>query len=337
MVFESAGLRLAGTLALPGTSVPPEASTLPGGSQRYPCVLMISGSGQVDRNESHKRMPLNVMGELAAHLAERGIGSLRYDKRGVGESEGDYWSTGFHDNVTDAAAALAYLKKHTRVNGDKIFALGHSEGAYIATRLAAGCAAGAEAGAGPDSDAGGGLAGAVLLAGGARSGEDELRWQGAQVAASLTGMNALLVRLLRIDIAKSQQKALDKAKRSQKDWHRTQLVGKLNAKWMREFLAYDPAGDLSRVNVPILAITGSKDIQVDPGNLERMASIVSAPFESHVVPDVTHLLRSDPGPPGLAAYKAQIKRPVDPRVKDLVTEWLQRQVRGAPPLRAEGV
>ena len=43
----------------------------------------------VDRNESHKKMPLNVMGELAACLAEQRSGSLRYDKRGVGESEQD--------------------------------------------------------------------------------------------------------------------------------------------------------------------------------------------------------------------------------------------------------
>lgn len=308
VVFTSAGLRLAGTLALPE------------GRDRCACVLMIVGSGMVDRNESHKRMPLNVMGELAACLAERGIGSLRYDKRGVGESEGDFWPTGFHDNVADAAAALAFLSRHEQVSADKIFALGHSEGAYIATRLAAGTAGSGDAAAGP------GLAGAVLLAGGARRGEEELLWQGAQVAASLTGLNAWLVKMLHIDIAKSQRKALEKVKRSRKDWHRSQLVAKVNAKWMREFLAYDPAGDLSLVRVPILAITGSKDIQVDPGNLARMAELVTAPFESHVVPDVTHLLRTDSGRGGLAAYKEQMKRPVDPRVKDLVVEWLRRQV-----------
>ena len=308
VVFTSAGLRLAGTLALPE------------GCDRCACVLMITGSGMVDRNESHKRMPLNVMGELAVCLAEQGIGSLRYDKRGVGESEGDFWPTGFHDNAADAAAALAFLSDDEQVRADKIFALGHSEGAYIATRLAARTVDSGDAAAGP------GLAGAVLLAGGARLGEDELHWQGAQVAASLTGFNAWLVKLLHIDIVKSQRKALEKVKRSRKDWYRSQLVAKANAKWMREFLAYDPAGDLSLIRVPILAITGAKDIQVDPGNVARMAELVTAPFESHVVPDVTHLLRSDSGPGGLAAYKEQMKRPVDPRVKDLIVEWLRRQI-----------
>ena len=49
---------------------------------------------------------------------------------------------------------------------------------------------------------------------------------------------------------------------------------KVNAKWQREFMAYDPAIDLPRVTVPMLAITGSKYIQVDPADLERMAGLV---------------------------------------------------------------
>ena len=52
---------------------------------------------------------------------------------------------------------------------------------------------------------------------------------------------------------------------------------------------------------------------MDPGNLERMAELVKAPFEYHLLADVTHLLRSDPGPAGLAGYKKQLKRPLDPR------------------------
>jgi hypothetical protein len=146
------------------------------------------------------------------------------------------------------------------------------------------------------------------------------------VAKTLTGFNAWLVKLLHIDIVKSQRKALEKVKRSQKDWYRSQLVAKANAKWMREFLAYDPADDLRRIRVPILAVTGAKDIQVDPENLARMAELVTAPFEAHVASDVTHLLRTDSGRGGLAAYKEQMKRPVDPRVRDLIVDWLRRQI-----------
>ena len=64
--------------------------------------------------------------------------------------------------------------------------------------------------------------------------------------------------MLRIDIAKAQQKVLDRIKRSPKDWFQQQLFVKINAKWFREFMAYDPAGDLPRITVPVLAITGSR-------------------------------------------------------------------------------
>ncbi len=142
-----------------------------------------------------------------------------------------------------------------------------------------------------------GVAGAVLLAGGARTGEEELRWQAGRVIETLTGFNAFLIKLLHIDALKSQGKQLEKIKRSTADSYRVQLR-KLNAKWMREFLAYDPAADLVRIKVPVLAITGAKDIQVDPANLERMAALLTAPFESHVVPDVTHLFAASPVPVG---------------------------------------
>lgn len=299
VVFRSGALCLRGAL------------TIPEGDPPFPCVLLAVGSGRVDRDENQRAFPLNVMNTLAARLAERGIGSLRYDKRGVGASEGDFWKTGFFDNVTDAEAAIAFLREHSLVDPGKIFVLGHSEGAYIAARVAAG-----------DS----GVAGAVLLAGGARVGEQELRWQGRRVAETLTGFNAWLIGLLRIDPVKRQAKQLEKIKRSQKDSYRAQLVAKVNAKWMREFLAYDPREDLARIDVPVLAVTGEKDIQVDPHNLERMSELVPAPFEAHAVPDLTHLLRREEGPAGLATYRKQLKKPLDPRVPALVIDWLERHI-----------
>lgn len=296
--FVSAGLQLSGTLALPEGPGP------------FACVLMLPGSGEVDRDENHAKLRLNVLRELAEYLAARGIASLRYDKRGVGRSQGDYWRTGFYDHAADAEAALEFLRGLHEPAVGKLFLLGHSEGAYLSVRVAA---------ESPD------LAGIVLLAGGARTGEEELRWQARQVADSLTGFNAFLIRLLHIDVLKAQTKHFDKIKRSNQDFYRVQLVQKINVKWMREFLAYDPGPDLAKILVPFLAITGAKDIQVDPGNLEQMARLVTAPFESHVLPDVTHLLRSEPGRAGLATYKKQIKRPVDSRVLSLIAGWLERQ------------
>ena len=109
---------------------------------------------------------------------------------------------------------------------------------------------------------------------------------------------------------------------------RVQLVQKINAKWMREFLTYDPAKDLAHISVPVLAIAGSKDIQVDPGDLQRMKELVMAQYEAHELPDVMHLLRRDPGEPTLANYKKQILEPVEPELLNAVLEWLDRRIAG---------
>ncbi len=298
VTFVSEGLTLAGTLTLPDSARP------------CPAVLLIVGSGMVDRDENADKLPIDVMRQLAARLAGNGIGSLRYDKRGVGASQGDFWSAGLSDNVCDAAAAVECLRSQPGVDAERVFALGHSEGATICIRLA-----------GAHEP----IAGAILLAGVGRRGEDALLWQGEQVVPGMGGFNKFIIGALHVDVRKSQLKAFDKIKKSTKDTYRVQLVKRINAKWLREFLAYDPAEDLARIDVPVLAITGSKDIQVDPADLVVMAGLVPSEFEAHVVPDVTHLLRADDAAvPSIKSYKQQVKEPVDSQVMDLVSDWLVR-------------
>ena len=135
-----------------------------------------------------------------------------------------------------------------------------------------------------------------------------------------------LIKLFRIHVRKSQQKQLDKIKASTKNWYRLRLVVKINAKWFREFMAYNPAEEMPKIQAPVLALTGSKDIQVDPADLDVMAGLIQAPFESHVLPDITHLLRSEPGAPTFFNYKKQIKQPVAPIVLDTISDWLRKKV-----------
>jgi pimeloyl-ACP methyl ester carboxylesterase len=189
--------------------------------------------------------------------------------------------------------------------------LGHSEGSLIATRLAG---------------TGSQVAGVILLAGPAQTGEQVLLWQAAQVLKGMRGLNKWLIDLFHIDTRKAQKNQLDRIKRSTRNSIRIQLVAKLNAKWFREFMAYDPAEDLPKIQAPILAITGTKDIQVDPADLDRIAALVRTEFESHLVPNLTHLLRSEPGQPSLSTYKRQIAQPLDSRVLQLISEWLARQI-----------
>ena len=297
--FKSNEIELAGTLTLPGSSGP------------FPGVLFITGSGQVDRNENHKKLHLNIFDDISHYLAENDIASLRYDKRGVGESRGDYWTTGFYDNAQDATAALQYLKQQKNMQPENIFLLGHSEGAFLATRLGGG---------GID------VAGIVLLAGGAQSGEDVLKWQAIQIAKGLKGINSWLIKILRIDISKTQQKQIDKIKKSKEDSFRSQLIVKVNAKWLREFMAYNPTEDLQRISVPVLAISGSKDIQVDSSDLDRMANLIKTPFESHLILNMTHLLRIEEGDAAISKYKKEIKKPIEPQVPEIIVRWIQNRI-----------
>lgn len=294
--FESCSLHLAGSLLLPDTD------------ELVPGVLLIPGSGRVDRDENAKRLRINILREIAVYLAEQGIASLRYDKRGVGASEGNFWETGFHDNVADAEAALNYLEAQDRVRADKVFVLGHSEGALIATRLA---------GMGKQ------VAGLILLAGAVSSGEEILQWQNAQIRNGIRGFKRWPLRLMPLASEKLQRRQLEKIKRSQQDCYRMLLIIKLNAKWLREFLAYRPAADLAHIHSPMLAITGAKDIQVNPADLTRMTELTKGECECHVLPNITHLLRAEPGEPTLSTYQRQVTVPMDRRVLHIILMWLQ--------------
>ena len=103
-------------------------------------------------------------------------------------------------------------------------------------------------------------------------------------------------------------------------------LARVNAKWFREFLAYDPADDLPKIDVPVLAITGEKDLQVDPADLAVVAELAGGPVETHLVPDLTHSLRRQPGAPSLTRFKQEVREPVDAEVLTTVREWLVRQV-----------
>lgn len=297
--FPSGGHTLAGTL------------TVPPGPGPFPAALLLPGSGPVDRNSDHRRMRLGITAQLAGAVTVAGLATLRYDKRGVGDSTGDWRAAGLHDNVDDAAAALATLAARPEVDAARLFLVGHSEGAVLAAALAARGAA---------------VRGVVLLSGSATPGEELLRWQARRIAGTLPAPVRLLLRLLRTDLETQVARNHAAIKRTTTDVARLG-VRRINARWHREFLAHDPRADLAALRVPVLAVTGSKDLQTDPADLARIRALVDAPVETHEVPDVTHVLRAQPGPPRLAAYRTQIRQPVDARVLAHVVDWLTRRSR----------
>ena len=243
---------------------------------------------------------------VAEALAIAGVSTLRYDKRGVGVSAGDYLSTGMPQRLADARAALGWLS--ARSAGLPLLVVGHSEGTYYAARLA-----GDE-----------GVAGAVLLSGSIRPGGEVLAWQTEQLADKLPPAARLILRLMRTDVVKSQRKNQAKIMASAADVIRLQGV-RVNARWVRDFVRYDPAPALARVTVPVLAITGGHDLQVPPADVESMGKLVRGPFEGHVAGDLSHMLRPDPDWARPARVPArETRRPVSPQVLDLITAWVRR-------------
>jgi pimeloyl-ACP methyl ester carboxylesterase len=294
---------LAGTLALPDGDGP------------SPAVLLASGSGPLDRDSNHRRARFDVARQLAAALAAAGLASLRYDKRGVGASPGDWRAAGLYDNVDDLAAARDTLADRPEVDAGRIVVAGHSEGALLAAALAA---------------RGAPLAGVVLLSGSATPGADLLRWQARQLAPTLPAPVRGLLRLFRTDLEAKVAANHARIRSTTTDVARIGGV-RVNARWTREFLDHDPRTDLTRVTVPVLALTGEKDLQVDPADLDVIAATVPAPVTVLRVPDLSHTLRSQPGPASLRSYREELRRPVDPVVLDTVATWCSTVVRQLAP------
>ncbi|WP_369133703.1 alpha/beta hydrolase family protein [Modestobacter sp. I12A-02662] len=296
--------------------------TVPVGDGPFPAAVLVSGSGPLDRNSNAPRMPIDSTRQLAHALAPAGIASLRYDKRGVGESrslrdgttEGrNGWKrVGLLDNAADTAAAFAALATRPEADPGRLFIVGHSEGALLVAHAAAGLLTGPS---GPRP------AGVVLLSGAAQRGDAVLRRQAAVIAPTLPAPVRALLRLLRVDLISKVSRNHDKIRATTTDV--TRIGGPtVNAKWFREYLDHDPRADLSRLDLPVLAVTGSKDLQVDPADLAAIAEAVPGPVETWCAPDVSHLLRTQPGAASLRAYKQEVRRPVEPAVLGRVTKWV---------------
>lgn len=294
------GTVLAGTLAVPS------------GGRGGPAALILNGSGEIDRDGDHRKLAIGVSRAIAHALARNGVASLRYDKRGVGGSGGDFLSAGFSDNAADAAAAVEWLRTRGGFARDAIAVIGHSEGACLATML------GADRAVDP--------AAVVLLAAPAVTGREVLVWQSGRAVAGLPALVKAVLRLLRIDVAARQRATLDRLSRSDGDVARLG-TRKVNARWFREFLDFDPKPLLRENFSPVLAITGAKDMQVDPDDLTAIAALVPEEVDTVRVPDLTHLLRRDPNPPSLGVYGKLVREPVDAEVLSLVADWTAGHLR----------
>ena len=262
------GVTLAGTLTMPAT-----------GSD-FKAVILITGSGAQNRNEEimgHK--PFLV---IADHLTRHGIAVLRYDDRGTAQSTGDFRTATTVDFATDVESAFAYLKTRREINPSKIGLMGHSEGGVIAPMVAA-----------RSNDIGF----IVMLAGTGLRGDKLLLLQEALIYKTSGMPEDKLTKIIRINAkvfdkivnahaTVSQQEITDYMATMKADIamalpegmttddYIQQFATSLSSRWMQYFLRYDPAPTLEKVKCPVLAINGSKDLQVP--SKENLEAIIVA-------------------------------------------------------------
>lgn len=299
--FESDGVALAGTFVGPGIAGARAAA------------LILAGSGPLDRDSNGPRFRGQISPAIVDALAARGVASLRYDKRGAGRSGGDYFDAGLNENYADACAAIGWLA--SRTPGWPIYAIGHSEGGLHAAHLAA-----------DDT-----VAGAVLIASSARSGEEILTWQAAQVLPTLPPVTKAILKLLHLDPLKSQRKAFERIRSTSANALRIQGK-KVNARWLREFMEFDPVPILRRIQVPVLVLIGAHDLQVPPEDADAIGTLVAGSCDVQIIPDLSHILRPDPESKGPRAYRKALKEPVSQLVLNAIGEWIDKQITQASPI-----
>ena len=278
-----------------GNSVHLEGTlTYPKGGGRYPTLVLVSGSGQQNRDEEiFQHKPFLV---LADYLASRGIAVLRYDDREVGASKGSLDNADTRLFAEDAEAMFNALKGNPHVDPARLGIGGHSEGGAIAPMVAA-----------RNKD----VKFVVMLAGQGCTGLDVMLQQNEAIYRA----SGLSESLLAVRMACMRELFSMPAGSSQKDYkavlarhteglskEQVDSVGlgrgtsaaikqQLDSRWMQTFLTLDPAEYLPKVKCPVLALNGSKDTQVLPLPNQQRIKQLCPKADCRTLPDLNHLFQ----------------------------------------------
>ncbi len=306
---DEAAVRLAGTL------------TIPAGQGPHPAVVLISGSGPQDRDETvFGHRPFLV---LADHLTQNGVAVLRYDDRGIGESTGDFGIATTLDFVSDALAAAAFLADRPEVDPAKVGFVGHSEGAIVAPLAA------------NRSD---GIAFAVLLASTGVDGRELLVMQGKAINRASGVPEAVLEERARVqaelldavmaaddNVAAAEAARAILASAGVTGAAAEGQVRALLTPWMAFFLTYDPLPALRETSVPVLVLNGELDTQVPPA--ENLVPVEQALLEggngdvtAEVMPRLNHLFQT--AETGAPAEYAGIEETFSPVALQRISDWI---------------
>lgn len=321
--------------------------TLPKGfdpNAQYPAVVLITGSGQQDRDETIGRH--KPFKEIANHLASEGMVVLRYDDRGAAESTGDFAQATSLDFAEDALAVWQFARKIEGVDRTRVGLLGHSEGGIIGPTIAAWQRE---------------VAFLILIAPPILPGSEILSSQIDRIAElqgvskeDRTAANSLQRELQQIALkypANDEAALSDVRKAIVERWEslgqlskaltgtdettrKKQLIEAISAQfkglqspWMRHFLAYDPAANWVLFDCPVLAIWGEKDTQVlFEANRTKLQDIINHNLNLQadlvVLPGLNHLLQK--ADTGLPEEYDRIDQAIEPMALELFSNWLKQ-------------
>lgn len=289
--------------------------TIPNGRGPFPAIILITGSGQQDRDESalgHK--PFLV---LADYLTRRGLAVLRSDDRGIGRSGGVFVTATNADFAGDTEAGMAYLRTRREIDPQRIGLIGHSGGGIVAPMVAA-----------RRRD----VAFVVLMAGPGVRGDQVIVEQvvataeaeGAPYAAAIAeGRTQRRVEDL---IMQGYDDATLREKLRPILGAKTDgVVPQFTTRWHREFLFYDPAPALRKVVCPVLAMIGQKDVQVLPNsNLPAIRKALqeggNKRFEVVELPGLNHLFQT--ARTGAVSEYGKIEETISQSALEKIAGWI---------------
>ncbi len=292
-----------GEWKLPGTL------TLPKGSGPWPGIVLVHGSGPLDRDQTVGAC--KVFKDLAEGLASRGIAVLRYEKRTrqyAARIAALQDFTVWQETVEDAVKAAELLRSLPEIDGKRVFILGHSLGGYLAPRILKQAPW---------------VAGVIIMAGNTRP-LGTLIVEQAEYIASLDPANEAARRQAeKLKEMAAQIQAIEEGK--------SELRGVMGmpAAYIRDLKGYDPAAELSKLEVPALILQGERDYQVTMADFKRWKEALTdrrdVTLKSY--PKLNHLFVAGEGKSTPAEY--QKPGHVDQQVIEDVTAWVRSHASGS--------
>jgi alpha-beta hydrolase superfamily lysophospholipase len=303
IVIPAPGFNVGATLTMPGAGA--------GANERRPAVVFVASPDGIDRDSIATGVP--AFGQLAGALADAGFITLRYDRRGAGQSGGRSESAGLADYAEDVRTVVKWLADRKDVDPKRIALVGHDTGAWVALLAAS-------------HD--GHVAATVSLAAPALKGTDfVLEQQQLQLDRMRTPAADR-------DAKISLQRRIDAAVLSGKGWDgiAPELRRRADTPWFQSVLAFDPGKVARDLDEPLLIVHGEIDREVPVAHAEQLATAARKnsrdPVTVNVMPGVNHRLEA--AKTGELAEYATLNGKVSSDVIARVVGWLQRTL---PPSR----